>query len=241
MKKVNSQQVLDFLSGFLESLEIGSPRTLNSLSNEPSISSFKVTPLPVETFSSSYRVSWRIQGAERHKVWFSILSCWGDLTFVDLNQSASGHSGFPCGALVPLSSAKGSLDLETRNWTGDLVRESFRIFAAGQTPVSRKVSLWLDPLPVIIAVDWDGKSYLYSDQPSEKCPSLVRGHNAEISGVAFLPKQTLWIGKTRVPVESTDGETITFRVPNSLPAGVYPMLLENAHGMGNTAKISVTD
>lgn len=148
---------------------------------------------------------------------------------------------FPCGALVPLNSTQGSLELESRNWTGGEIHETFRIFAAGKTSVSRTVSLDLPALPTIICVDAEGKRYLLPDDQPKNYPILISGHSALISGVAFLPKQILWIGKTRIPVESTDSENISLKVPDSLPAGVYPMSLTNERGRGNTVNVRIID
>ncbi len=147
---------------------------------------------------------------------------------------------FPCGALVPLNSTQGSLDLESGNWTGAEMHETFRIFAPGKTSASRTVSLDLPALPTIIGVDADGKRYLIPDDQLKNYPILIAGHSARIAGVAFLPKQVLWIGKTMIPVESSDGENISLRVTDSLPAGVYPISLKNERGRGNTVTIRIT-
>jgi hypothetical protein len=184
-------------------------------------------------------VSWEIRGAARGQVWLSILDCWGSLDFVRGDESGKKGSRFPCGVLEPVRSTNGSFNLESRNLTGEEIKETFRIFAAGKRPASRTVSLTLPSLPVIIAVDSDGKNCLFSDNPSQKCPPLVAGHTVHMTGVALLPHETLRVGGTTLEVESSDGKNIAFTVPASLAAGVYPTFLADHRGRSNSVNVQV--
>jgi hypothetical protein len=65
------------------------------------------------------------------------------------------------------------------------------------------------------------------------------GHKVQIDGLAFLPHQTLWIGSTSIPVKCADTRSIDFEVPKSLPAGQYPLFIENERGRSNAVTIQV--
>jgi hypothetical protein len=65
------------------------------------------------------------------------------------------------------------------------------------------------------------------------------GHTIKISGVAFMPHQTLWLGSTALAVENADGNTITFSVPETTPVGQYNLFVENERGRSNVVIIQI--
>jgi IPT/TIG domain-containing protein len=127
-----------------------------------------------------------------------------------------------------------SLDLEFNNLSGGEIQEKVRIFAKGRGAVSKQVTIDLPSLPILITV---ARCPVYS--PEEAIAKLFAGHELQITGVAFLPRQTLWIGSTRLPVESVDNTNITFSLPESLPEGQYALSITNERGRSTVVTVQV--
>jgi hypothetical protein len=233
MKKLDGEQVSASLDGILQSVKIEALPEGVKIEASPSIHSFSLSPLRQDSPTSSYRLSWQVNGAEANQVWLSA-ECSGDLRIVEMTRpDCDGHVVL-CDALRPTQATSGSLDLEFNNLSGGEIQEKVRIFAKGRGAVSKEVTIDLPPLPVLITV---ARYPVYS--PEEAIAKLFAGHELQITGVAFLPRQTLWIGSTRLPVESVDNTNITFSVPESLPEGQYALSITNERGRSNVVTVQV--
>jgi hypothetical protein len=142
MKQVDGARVFSILENVLETVTIRPPGR-GGAANSPSIRAFTIVPL--NSPPNSYRVSWDVEGVEAEKVWLSV-SCFGDLTILGGTGASTEKSVFPCDVLGPAQSAKGSFDLEFKNMAGQEVKETIRLFAAGENPVSKRVTISLPPL-----------------------------------------------------------------------------------------------
>jgi hypothetical protein len=83
---------------------------------------------------------------EAEQVWLSA-RCFGDLTILEGTGTRTEKSIFPCDVLGSVKSGKGSVDLEFRNMAGQEIKETIRLFAAGEQPVSKTLTISLRPLP----------------------------------------------------------------------------------------------
>jgi hypothetical protein len=233
MKKLDGEQVSASLDGILQSVKIEALPEGVKIEASPSIHSFSLSPLRQDSPTNSYRLSWQVNGAEANQVWLSA-ECSGDLRIVEMTRpDCDGHVVL-CDALRPTQATSGSLDLEFKNLSGGEIQEKVRIFAKGRGAVSKEVTIDLPPLPVLITV---ARYPVYS--PEEAIAKLFAGHELQITGVAFLPRQTLWIGSTRLPVESVDNKNFTFSVPESLPEGQYALSITNERGRSNVVTVQV--
>jgi hypothetical protein len=106
-----------------------------------------ISPL-LQHSPGAYRLSWDTKGAKGDQVWLSA-SCSGDLRTFEITADTPEGTMFPCGVLRPAKSS-GSLNLEFKNIPGGRIKETLRLFAAGQPPASRTISIELPPLPLII-------------------------------------------------------------------------------------------
>jgi hypothetical protein len=258
MKQVNSGEVIAILECILKSVAIGPPKGTTRPSNFPSILSHEVTPLQAGGQSGTYRISWNVEGAEPGQVRLSAVDCLGYLTIHRLTGNGAEKPAFPCGTLKPAGSIKGSVTLELRNMSGGKEEETVRLFVAGRTSVSMTRTISPPPLPVIISIDTDGNRYLldyehphrYIQNIADHEPlpvakqarryvQIVIGHNVDITGGAFLPTGTLWIGSRSMRVTSPDSGKINFEVPQSFPVGLYSMFLESEHGRSNPVTVQI--
>ncbi len=259
MKPVSQKDVFAILEGILKSVTVTPPEPPVRPANAASIRSFTVTPLDKWSPPHTFRLSWEVEQAEAGQVWLSALNCGGDFTLWRLSNTGLEAAEFPCGALVPAGTAKGSLGLEFRNMTGQEIKETVRLFAAGREAVSMTQTLSLPSLPAIITIQTDGNLYsVHEEEPpgqytqikaggsyitfgnrSRLYVEIVEGHTADIEGVGFLPAETLRIGSTSLPITSADRGKITFAVPQSLPAGFYLVWLENVHGKSNVVRVQI--
>jgi hypothetical protein len=128
------------------------------------------------------------------------------------------------------------LDIEIRNESGGEAEETLRLFVRGRENVSRTLTIKLLPLPLLISVGGYG---VYPGASASAVMQFFAGHAIKISGVAFLPHQTLWLGSTAISVESADSNTITFSAPNTMPVGQYNLFVENERGRSNTVTIQI--
>jgi hypothetical protein len=142
MKQVDSAKVFSILENILKTVTIRTPARAGA-ANAPSIRAFTIVPL--NSPPNSYRVSWDVEGVEAEKVWLSA-SCFGDLTILGGTGAGTEKSVFPCDVLGPAQSAKGSFDLEFKNMAGQEIKETIRLFAAGENPVSKRVTISVPPL-----------------------------------------------------------------------------------------------
>lgn len=235
MKKVDDRQVFAILEKILRSVTIHAPKASVTDAASPSIQSFVLSRMLKRSPTSTYRVAWDVKGGEASQVWLSA-SCFGDPTFFGVTQNTPEGTVFPCDKLNPAGSASRSLDLEFRNMTGEEIKETIRLFAGGNPSVSRSVTINLPPLPVVITVVSNAKHVF----PFDNTPvQIVAGQNIQIGGVAFLPQQILWIGSTSLPVESADSLSITFKAPESLSTGEYPLFVVNERGRSNVVMVQV--
>ena len=82
---------------------------------------------------------------QAEEVWLSA-SCFADLTILEGTGTGTEKSVFPCDVLGSAKSAKGSVDLEFRNMAGQEIKETIRLFAAGEQSVSKTLTISLLPL-----------------------------------------------------------------------------------------------
>lgn len=235
MEAVDKSHVFARLDDVIQSITINPPKSAITVS--PSIHAFALSPLPQHS-PGAYRVSWDVKGADDDQMWLSASCSGNDLSILEITGKTPEGTAFPCDVLRPTKSASGSLDLEFRNMTGGEIKDTLRLFAAGQPPASKSVAIDLPPLPVIITFFAHGRKYVtpFSGIPVQ----IIAGQKVEIGGVAFLPRQTLWIGSTRLPVTSRDNGSVIFTVPKSLPDGLYPLFIANERGRSNAVTVQVS-
>jgi hypothetical protein len=145
MKQVDGAKVFSILEKVLATVTLHIPAN-GGAANSPSIRAFTIVPL--NSPSNSYRVSWDVEAVEAEKVWLSA-SCFADLTILGETGAGTAKFVFPCDVLGPAQSAKGSFDLEFKNMAGQEIKETIRLFAAGENPVSKRLTISLPPLPDI--------------------------------------------------------------------------------------------
>jgi len=236
LKKLDGEQVSASLDRILRSVRIEAFPEGIEIGASPSIRSFVASPLPQNSPTGSYRVSWDVNGAGADHVWLSA-GCSGDLRIFEITSAVPDGSAVLCDVLRPTQSVRGSLDLEFRNLSGGEVEEMVRLFAKGREAISKSITVKLPPLPVLITVARYG---VYQGSPDSTAVRLFTGHEVEISGVAFLPHQTLRIGSTALPVDSADGKTVTFALPETMPVGQYTLFIENERGRSNVVTVQVS-
>jgi hypothetical protein len=233
MEKVDEGHVFANLDNIIRSIRIDPPKS--GVAASPSIQSLALSPL-LQHSPGAYRLSWNIKGAKDDQVWLSA-SCSGDLSIFEITADTPEGAMFSCGVLRPAKSASGSLNLEFKNIPGGRIKETLRLFAAGQPPASRTITIDLPPLPLITTLVANGRKYA---TPSTGTPmQIIAGHKVEIGGVAFLPHQTLWIGSTSLPVTSINNRSINFPVPKSLREGPYPLFIANERGRSNAVTVQI--
>ena len=231
MKQVDGLRVFTILDTILRSIAIHAPK---ATAVSPSIQSLAFSPLSQRS-PNTYRISWDVKGAAVNQVWFSASSPH-EVSILESSQNAPGQTMFPSDTLRPVASDLGSLDLEFRNLTGGDIKETIRLFAAGTPSVSRELIIDLPPLPVVMTI-FGNFVYMF---PFDDAPvKVTAGKGVQLSGIQFLPRQTLWIGSTSVPIDSTDSRNITFTVPDSLPLGEYPLSVVNERGRSNVVTVWV--
>ncbi len=238
MKLVDRGEVFSILEAILEGFTVHPPEDRARPTNLPSIQTLALAPFSAHSPPNYRRLSWEVDGADPDQIWLSA-SCWGDLTILEVTESGKEGSVFPCDTLRPAIIPRGSLGLEFRNNAGNPTKETVRVFAAGAKSASKTRTFFLDSLPVISSIETDGRQWV-SWGPQNGDFQLVSGHRVHMEGVAFLPKETLWIGSATLPVESPDGKNIDFTVPEPLAQGLYWLSLANEHGRSDRVIVRVT-
>jgi hypothetical protein len=232
LQKVDGAQVSASLNLILRSVRIDAVPDIKPLLS-PSIRSFAMSPR-LNSPTGAYHVLWDVNGADKEHVWLSV-GCSGDLNIFEIADTTPNGHAVLCDVLLPAQSASGSLDLAFRNLSGGEVQETVRLFAKSRGAVSKAVTITLPPLPVVISV----ARYATYSAASEKPVQLFTGHEVDVLGVAFLSRQTVHIGATTLPVESTDGKNLRFTIPESMPEGQYSLYIENERGRSNPMTVQL--
>ena len=232
--KVDDRKIFAILDRILRSITIHPSKAFGTVTASPLIQALAIVRPHDGSPSYAYRLSWDVKGTEAKDVWL-LPGCSDSVAIFEIAPAVPDGHGVPCSVARPAASLYGSIDLEFRNLSGKELTESVRLFAAGNPSVARDLTVDVPPSPVIIAL-----TDSFGDiAPMAKPVRVLAGEQIKIDGVAFLPHQTLWIGSTSLPVESTDNRHIAVTVPKSLQAGRYPLFLENENGRGNTVTVQV--
>ena len=234
LEKLDGEKVAAKLDKILRSVTID---ILPKVAPAPSASirSFTLAKLPDDVTEPHYRLSWNVSGAPPDQVWLST-DCSGGVSLLQISPAVPEGAPFLCDVLRPTVSASGSLDLAFQNSSGGAVERNFRLFAKAGSSASKNVTVNLPALPVLISI---GRAKVDSGLQESPPAQLIAGREEQLSGVAFLAHQSLWIGSMKLPVESADGRNISFVVPESLPIGQYSLYITNERGRSNVATVRV--
>lgn len=241
--QVDGGEVASILERILQSVAIHPPKSATSPASialaSPAIQNFSAAPLPLPAPPNTYRASWDVKNAQASQISLSSI-CPGDVAILTVTAAGAEGASFPCNAVNPAPSATGSLDLEFQNRTGAPIEIPLRLFAAvGASSISKSLTVSLPPLPIIVVISQDGGRHVLPGNSSPAPIEILAGRTVQISGLAFLPKDILWIGESSLPVESLDGKNITFIVPTNFPAGQFSLSVTNDHGRSNSATVRI--